>query len=74
MTSSWSLFIHIIFVPLQSHIQILFISALICLIKKVKEYQIRIVMTSTDHLSVCMDAANLLSKNKSTGKKSTEIL
>jgi len=62
------------FVPLQSHIQILFNSVLICLIRKVKEYQTGMVMSITDHLPVCMDAANLLSKNKSTGKKSTEIL
>jgi len=70
----WFSIKHIIFVPLQSHTQILFNSALICLIRKVKEYQMGIVMSSTDHLSACMDAANLLSKNKSAGKKSTEIL
>ena len=65
---------HIIFVPLQSHLQLLSNSALKCLIRKVKEYHKGMELTSTDHLSVCMDAAHLLSKNENTGKKSTEIL
>jgi hypothetical protein len=69
----WLLIKHTIFVTLQSHIPNLFNFALKCFIKKVKKYQKGTVLTSTDHLSVCMDAAHLLSKNKSTGKKSKEI-